>query len=61
MWCIKHPHKDLMVYYGVFVTRKRCIKDWESEEVPWKLWYRKGYRAVKVIIQEKTAPANRDK
>jgi hypothetical protein len=54
MWCIKHPDGNLMPWYGAHSLRKDCIKNWDPNRAYWKVWYRKGYRAVKVIVKQKS-------
>ena len=36
----------------VFRTRSAAIASFESADVPWRHWYRQGWRCVKVEVKE---------
>ncbi len=52
-WMIKHTFGGVGFYYGTFRTRKEAINEHERQTgKPWKYWYRKGDRVVRVTVTD---------
>jgi len=57
-WCVAVPSQDKSRLYifmsGVARSRKeaqvKAIKHWSNGKLSWKQLYRRGYRAVRVIL-----------
>jgi len=57
MWCIKNPNGCLVSFRGTATaSRDNFLWNFKPLNHPWKYWYRKGFRAVKVQIRVKPKP-----
>lgn len=55
-WAIKAPEwstlKSSLMNYNVRAKRIQAIRSFCESEKNWRYWYRRGYRCVRVTVQE---------
>jgi hypothetical protein len=53
MWAVKHPRYGSLLDWTVRRTRLEAIGEFcTNYDEPWNPYYREGFRAVKVQVQE---------
>ena len=56
-WCVKTPKGRYLIEQTTGLTKSSAIakfRTWihKGKIVPWKSWYRQGYRCVKVTLMD---------